>query len=545
MITIKIKDSSELTSDFPLTAREVLARLDYPDKKLVVACRVNAVQRPLSWKIDMDSVVDFIKTDTLEGMEVYIRTLSFMLTTAARRACQIRLTLRQSINNAYYYDSPSGPISGKQCKEILEEMRRMVEDGTPLVREEVSIDKACVIMLSQGYNNKDSLLRWVGNDPVVLYRCEGVYDFFGGALADTASMVPVFNLCTYSAGLFLICPSFKDPTKVRELHNSPKTLSLFQDYTKWLDHLDLSTMDRIHEHVANGRSRDLIMVSEALHTRILSNITEQIESRHGVRLLCLAGPSSSGKTTSSRRLRVQLLSSGIDSVTLELDNYFVDRENTPKDSEGHYDFEALEALDYKLINEHLAALINGEEVEIPKFDFVEGKRTKGTKMRLRPDQLLVVEGIHGLNDELSKSIAPENKYRIFVCPMTGTNIDRHNRIGTTDTRLMRRILRDRRTRGISPEQTLIRWPSVVRGSFNHIFPYQQNADAIFNTALAYELPVLKGYILQLLRSIQIDSPAFGEARRLMSILEYVPVIPSDDVPNLSILREFIGGSCFE
>ena len=545
MITIAFKNDVKLTSEFALTAREALAKLDIQDKNLVVACRVNGIQRPLSWKIDMDSSIDFIMADTIEGLEVYRRTIAFMLTSAARRVCGIELTLRQSMNNAYYYESPDGPVSDAQRRDILAEMRRMVRDGAPLVREEVSIDKACAIMESQGYINKDKLLRWTGNDPVVLYKCEGVYDFFGGALADTAAIVPAFDLSLYKGGLFLLGPTLADPTKPVELRNSPKTLTLFQKYTKWLDHLDLGTMDRIHEHIADGHSRDMIMVSEALHTKTLGNIAEQIEARREIRLLCLAGPSSSGKTTSSRRLRVQLLTSGIDSATLELDNYFLDRAKTPRDADGNYDFEALGALDLDLINEHLAALVGGEEVEVPKFDFVEGKRKKGYKMRLRPDQLLVIEGIHGLNDELSKSVAPENKYRIFICPLTGTNIDKHNRIGTTDTRLMRRMLRDHRTRGISPEQTLIRWPSVVRGSFSHIFPYQQNADAIFNTALAYELPVLKGYIIQLLRSIRADSPAFGEARRLLAILQYVPVMPSDDVPNLSILREFIGGSCFE
>ena len=224
---------------------------------------------------------------------------------------------------------------------------------------------------------------------------------------------------------------------------------------------------------------------------------------------------------------------------------FVDRERTPLDRDGRPDFEALEALDLELVNEQISALLAGEEVDVPKFDFLTGKRTKGRKMRLAPNELLVIEGIHGLNSRLTQSVSADKKYKIFICPLTGTNIDFHNRLGTTDTRLIRRLVRDARTRGHSAEATLKQWPSVVRGSFRHIFPYQDNADAIFNTALAYEIPVLKGYVVPLLKTVPEDSPVYGEAQRLLAMLHFVPVIPSDDVPNLSIIREFIGGSCFE
>jgi len=543
--TISFKDMKEIKSDFPMTAREVLTMTDFPARERVVACRVNRVQRPLSWEIDMDSTLEFITYDTIEGLEVYLRTICFMLTSAATRVCGIRLHLRQSMNYSYYYDSPDGPVTEKQRKAILTEMRRMVKDGVNLVREELSLDKARAIMSCQGYLDKERLLRWTNRDPVVLYRCEGIYDFFGGALADNAAIVPVFDLHLYKGGIFISGPSFSDPTKVQTFKTSAKTFSLFRGYARWLDNLNVSTMDNIHHLVANGLSRDFIMVCEALHTKTLSEISTYISNRPEVRLLCLAGPSSSGKTTSSRRIRVQLLASCINSATLELDNYFVNRASTPRDADGNYDFEALEALDIDLINEHLDALLKGREIEVPKFDFTTGERKKGHKMKLEQDQILVIEGIHGLNDKLSESVPAENKYRIFICPLTGAAIDMHNRIGTTDTRLLRRMLRDYRTRGHSPEATLMQWPSVVRGSHRHIFPYQENADTLFNTSLAYEIPVLKGYVQPLLASVKEDSPAYGEAQRLLSILSFVPVIPSDDVPNISILREFIGGSCFE
>jgi uridine kinase len=542
--TVTFKDMPQLMLDFELTAREILGRTPFPDKEHVVACRVNNVQRPLSWTVNMDSAMEFITTGSIEGIEVYNRTLSFMLTSAAARVCGIRLRLRQSMNYAYYYESIDEPVTEVQLGMIDKEMRRMVNEGVSFVRTVMPIDKARAIMNAQGYCDKEQLLRWTGDDPVVLYRCEGVYDFYGGALADTAAIVPVFKLHSYEGGIFLSGPTLLKPFEPVPLQKVSKTLSLFQDYSKWLDMLELTTMDQVHKMVAEGRSRDLIMLCESLHTKNLSDLCTEIENCKEVRVLCLAGPSSSGKTTSSRRLRVQLLTSGIRSATIELDNYFVDRSKTPRDEYGDYDFESVEALDLELINEHLDALLKGKEVEIPRFDFISGRRTRGYKLKLDPDQILVIEGIHGLNERVTESVPDELKENIFICPLTGTNLDMHNRVGTTDTRLLRRMVRDRRTRGHSPESTLLQWPSVVRGSHKHIFPYQSRADRLFNTSLAYELPVIKGYVLPMLQSVPEDSPAYGEARRLLSILRYVPVIPSDDVPNVSIFREFIGGSCF-
>lgn len=544
-IEIKFKDRDPLIFEKPITAREALEKIDFPKRENVVACRVNHVQRPLSWEIVMDSFVEFITTDSIEGIEVYIRTLSFLLTSAATRLKGIRLHLTQSMSYSYFYESPDGEITEDLCRELELEMRRMVAECEPIVREIFPKDVARAMMRAQKYEDKEQLLRFTGSDPVILYNCCGVYDFFGGALADCAAITPTFELRSYGGGIFLSGPTFADPTKTMAFVESPRLFRLIDSHTGWLKNLDISTMAGIHQQVTEGRARDMIMVCEALHTKLLSNTAARIEARPEVRLLCLAGPSSSGKTTSSRRLRVQLLSSGIKSATLELDNYFVDRERTPLDRDGKPDFEALEALDLDLVNEQIAALLAGEEVDVPKFDFIAGKRTKGYKMRLSPDEILVIEGIHGLNERLTESIPVDKKYKIFICPLTGTNIDFHNRIGTTDTRLLRRLVRDARTRGHSAEATLMQWPSVVRGSHRHIFPYQEYADTLFNTSLAYEVPVLKGYVTPLLKTVKEESPVYGEATRLLSLLEYVPVIPSDDVPNLSVLREFIGGSCFE
>ncbi|KEJ92658.1 ATPase AAA [Synergistes jonesii] len=545
MVKIEFADRAPLLCEKGTAVRELFTNAGYPQMKNAVACRVNHLQRPLSWKLVMDSFVEPVTTDSIEGIEVYTRTVAFMLTAAATRIKGIRLHLTQSISYSYYYESPEGEITQKDCLEIEAEMRRMVKDCEPITREVFSADEARAIMLKQRYADKERLIFYTGEDPVILYKCCGVYDFFGGTLADNAGITPTFELRSYRGGIFISGPTLADPSHTMAFIESPRLFSLIDSHTDWLQKMRISTVAEIHKHVVDGHSRDLIMSCEALHTKLLTNIAAQIEARPDVRLLCLAGPSSSGKTTSSRRLRVQLLTSGINSATLELDNYFVNRDKTPVGRDGKYDFEALEALDLELINEQISELLEGREVEVPRFDFLTGRRTKGSRMKLAPGELLVIEGIHGLNEKLTERVAPEKKYKIFICPLTGTNIDFHNRIGTTDTRLLRRMVRDARRRGHSAEATLKMWPSVVRGSHRHIFPYQENAETLFNTSLAYEMSVLKGYVMPLLMTVGEDSPVFGEATRLLSLLQYVPVIPSDDVPNLSVLREFIGGSCFE
>ena len=545
MIKIKIPEMQDVTVKAFTTVQELLKIIDFPNKYSVVACRVNKVQRSLSWVLSIDSYLEFITTDSIEGIDVYLRTLSFMLTSAAIRKTGLKLHLSQSMNQSFYYKSIEDPITMKQRDLIFNEMQRMVKEKIAIEREEVSVDEARAIMLSQGYYDKERLLFWTGKDPITLYKCEGIYDFFGQAVAISAASTPVFDLHLYEGGLYLSGPTFENFREVIELKVDKKVFAILQDYSKWLNHLSVDSMDLIHNLVARGQSRDFIMLSEALHTKKISSITEEIESRPDIRLICLAGPSSSGKTTISRRLRINLLASCIDSETIELDNYFVDRENTPKDSEGNYDFEALEAINIDLINKHLKALLSGEEISVPRFDFMSGLSQAGHSLKLKHRQLLIIEGIHGLNEKLTEGIPPEKIYRIFAGPLTGTNLDLHNRIGTTDTRLLRRLVRDNNKRGHRPETTLKQWPSVVRGSFRYVFPYQESADIIFNSALAYELSVLKGYVKPLLKSISEDSEAYGEAQRLLSLLQFVPVILPDDVPNFSILREFIGKSCFE
>lgn len=545
MLRIELTGGDVLYCEKGTTVRELLTKAEFPDLGKTLACRVNHIQRPLSWELSIDSFVEPVMTDSIEGIEVYTRTVAFMLTAATTRIKNIRLHLTQSMSYSYYYESPERELTPEDCADIEAEMRRMVRDNEPITRVVLPADEARAIMRKQNYADKERLLFYTGTDPVILYKCSGVYDFFGGALADNAGITPTFELRSYKGGIFISGPTLSDPSRTMAFIESPKLFDLIDKHTDWLQKLHVSTAAEIHAHVAAGRSSQMIMGCEAQHTTVLAEIAAKIYNRENIGLICLAGPSSSGKTTSSRRLSVQLLTYGITSATLELDNYFVDREKTPLGSDGKYDFEALEALDLDLINENISDLLAGKEVEVPKFDFIAGKRTKGKKMKLDPGQVLVIEGIHGLNDRLTESIDPERKFRVFISPLTGTNIDFHNRIGTTDTRLLRRMVRDARRRGHSAEATLAMWPSVVRGAHRYIFPYTANADALFNTSLPYEICVLKGYVMPLLMTVGEDSPVYGEALRLLSLLQYIPVMPSDDVPNLSLLREFIGGSCFE
>ncbi|MDR1965275.1 MAG: nucleoside kinase [Synergistaceae bacterium] len=533
----------KIYSDAPIIGHEVLARSG--GGGMVVAWRVNRILRPMSWVIEEDADVEFVDTSSFEGAEIYRNTLIFLLVMACRKELSKEVTVRYSMSNCYYCEIPGEVASDKLVSRIKAEMGRIVASALPIQMAVIPRDKAVKIFSLQGNEDKAKLIRFTGADPVALYQCDGVYGFFGVPLAASTDMLEVFDLNLFAPGFLLRFPSISEASCLPPLQVVPKLMDVFREYSSWLDVLGLSTMHSLHERVARGKSLELILISEAFHGEALARVANRIIARKTVRLLCLAGPSSSGKTTTSKRLAIQLQVCGKNPVALALDDYYVDRDKTPRDESGNFDFEAIEALDIDLINEHISALLSGEEVEIPKFDFVTGTRKRGRKMRLSLDDILIIEGIHGLNDRLTHDIAPENKYKVFISPLTGVNLDSHNRIGTTDTRLIRRMVRDHRTRGHTPEHTIMMWPSVIKGSHKHIFPYEEEADMLFNSSLVYEISVLKGYAEPLLRAIDEDSPAYGEASRLLSMLGFAPVIPSENVPNLSILREFIGGGCFE
>ncbi|MDR3255688.1 MAG: nucleoside kinase [Synergistaceae bacterium] len=545
-VTIHLGNSTEsITVDTPTMGHEVLTLAGFHGKGVTVAWRVNRILRPLAWLIDDDADVEFVDTSTLEGAEIYRRTLVFLMALACKRALSRDVIVRCSVGASFYCELTGGAAAEEEVAAVRDEMNKLISMALPIQMAILPLDKARRVFDRQGDVDKASLIQWTGVDPIAVYRCAGRYGYFGAPLAASTAIVRTFGLDYCAPGLLLRFPSVSTPDDLSPVELSPKLMDVFREYSDWLSVLGLSTMDSLHDRVSSDQSLDLILLSEAFHSEALSRIAHQIIDRKEVRLVCLAGPSSSGKTTTSRRLAIQLQVYGKNPVALALDNYYVDRDATPRDEEGNFDFEALEAIDVDLINSNLEDLLAGKEVQLPRFDFVTGTRKPGRKLRLKESDILIIEGIHGLNDKIAQNISPAVKYKVFISPLTGVSIDTYNRIGTTDIRQLRRLVRDHRARGHSPEVTLLMWPSVVKGSHKHIFPYEEGADILFNTSLVYEIAVLKGYAEPLLRAIHESSPAYGEARRLLSMLSFAPVIPSDNVPNLSILREFIGGSCFD
>jgi uridine kinase len=533
----------QITADTPMMGHEVMTLAGLGDRTM--AWRVNRILRPLGWVVDEDADVEFVDMSAIEGLEIYVRTLTFVMALACKRVLSMDVMVRYSMGSSYYCELTGGAASDGQVEAIRDEMRHLVSMALPIQMAILPRDKARRIFDRQGDMDKARLMQWTGMDPITVYRCAGMCGYFGAPLAASTAMLKAFDLTRYSPGLLLRFPSISNVDAVPPVQVVPKLMDVFREYSTWLSVLGLSTMDSLHDRVSNDQSLDLILLSEAFHSETFSRIAHEIIDRKDTRLVCLAGPSSSGKTTTSRRLAIQLQVYGKNPVALALDNYYVDRDETPLDENGNPDFEALEALDVPLINKNLEELLEGKEVQLPKFDFVSGTRKKGRRLRLKDGDILIIEGIHGLNDKLTARIAAEAKYKVFISPLTGVSLDTYNRIGSTDIRLLRRIVRDHRTRGHSPEVTLKMWPSVVKGSHKHIFPYEEGADILFNTSLVYEIAVIKGYAEPLLRAIHESSPSYGEASRLLSMLSFAPVIPSENVPNLSILREFIGGSCFD
>lgn len=529
----------------PVMGLEVLARAGGGDPGKVVAWRVNGYLRTLRWALDDDARVSFVDTSFFEGMEVYRRTLSFLLVAVCRKMTGQGLFVRHSISDGYYCELASGPAEEGTVSRLREGLKALIEADLPIEREVLPLDRACRILERQSNDEKARLLRFVGSDPIELYRLDGTYGFYYAPLAPSTGVVNRFDLVPFEEGMVLRFPTVSFPDGLPPFQVPRKLTGVFREYSRWLDILDVGTMESLHRKVAEGKALETILISEALHAQRFARIAEEVASRPDVRLVCMAGPSGSGKTTSAHRLKVQLQVCGKKPVALSLDDYFVDRAHTPRDEKGNYDFEAIEALDLDLINDQLARLLVGEEVRLPRFDFITGKRILGRSLRLGADDILILEGIHGLNDRLTEAVEDERKFRIFVSCLTGVNFDLHNRTSTTDNRLLRRLVRDYRLRGKSPEMTLRQWPSVIRGAYRHIFPYQERADVMFNSALIYELSALKAFAEPLLRGVPESSDVYGEARRLLGLLRFVPLIPSEQVPHNSILREFVGGSCFD
>lgn len=544
-IEVHLPDGRTLSGPRGVSVGEFLRPVSDPQDPAVAAI-VNGDLRELTYPLRMDADVTPICMSHPDGARIYRRSLTFLLEMAfTDRFPKAKLTIDHSVASGGYYCQVSGRarLGPLELHALKAYMHKLVEADLPFVRTEVPLAEAIAYFEQQGYADKVHLLSYRQKDYLTLYRLGRRMDYHHGYMVPSTGYLRWFDLALTNGGFTLLYPRRHAPTDLVPTTEYPKLLNAFRLYGSWLERLGIDNVGALNDAIRAGRMHELILVSEALHEQHIADIARQIaERRDQLRVVLIAGPSSSGKTTFSRRLTVQMLARGISPFPLELDNYFVNRESTPRGEDGSLDFEALEALDLDLLAHDLELLTAGKEVQLPRFDFKSGTRQPGDRIQLRKGQLIILEGIHGLNPRLIPASLSDKAFRVYVSALTQLNLDRHNRVSTTDTRLIRRIVRDARERGYTARQTIDRWESVRRGEKRHIFPYQENADVMFNSALVYELSALKPLAEPLLRQVQHRTPEFIEARRLLAFLEWFLPVDADIVPENSLVREFLGGS---
>jgi uridine kinase len=507
---------------------------------------VNGDLRELTYPITMDATLAPVGMSDADGARVYRRSLTFLLETAfVALFPQAVLIIDHSISSGGYYCHVAGRdvLDHTELHRLEEEMKRLVDSDLPFLRREIPVAEAIAYFEKENYPDKVSLLRHRRKPYVTLYSIGDHLDYHHGYMVPSTGYLKWFALNHANSGFTLRYPRRRAPTTIAPIEDYPKLMATFHQYGEWLERLGIDNVGALNDAIENGRSREIILVSEALHEQRISDIARQIAHRRKeARIVLISGPSSSGKTTFSRRLAIQLLALGISPFALELDSYFVDREKTPLDDHGQFNFEALEALDLNLLGDHLTRLIAGESVTMPRYDFKAGRQMPGDAIQLTLDQIIILEGIHGLDPRLLPKQLSGRAFRIYGAALTQLNLDRHNRVSTADTRLIRRIVRDARERGYSAQQTISRWESVRRGEELYIFPYQENSDVMFNSALVYEMSALQPQAEPLLRQVPRGTSEFIEAKRLLAFLEWFLPVDTDLIPDNSILREFIGGS---
>lgn len=536
------------------TLEQIAKEYEKKTGKMVLGARLNNSIVELFRPIYRSGEVTFITLESQDGMRIYQRGLLFILHAAVRSLFKTyTLKVLHTIGHGIYCEirDKNTPVelSEDDVKKLASEMRKWVEANIRFKKTELQKSEAIQLFASAEMEDKVKLLKYRKKKTVKVYEADGHVDYFYGYMPPSTGYLKWFDIVKYEQGFVLLLPVVKDGNvSVPAFKPLPKLSAVFLEYSRWLEIMEINSVGELNEVIAKGERAvtDLIILAEALHEKRIAMISEEIKKKGNVRLVLIAGPSSSGKTTFSKRLMVQLKASGFKPVTISLDDYFVDREKTPRDENGNYDFEALEAIDVDLFNRNLVDLFNGKEVEIPKFNFVAGKREPvGTKMKIDKDQIIIVEGIHGLNPRLTELVPEELKFKIYASALAQLNLDNVNRLHTTDVRLLRRMVRDSKFRGHDALATLRMWDSVRRGEERNIFPYQENADAMFNSALIYELSVLKIFAEPLLAVVPDDVPESTEANRLLKILDYfLPITNIEDIPRTSIIREFIGRSAF-
>ena len=543
-VTFKTK---ELYVKEPTTINELLKNEIKENKYVVVGAIFNNEYVNLNYEIKEDGEIKLLDTSTKEGSKIYRRTLTYILGKAFEKVCKgKKINVNYQLSNAMFCDIENTKITDDLIETLTDEMRRIVRENLPI--KQVIMNREEAKEFYQKNDTSKGRLQYdlEQNEKIYMYYCEDYYNYCYGTLASSTGLTKVFELIKYEDGFLIRYPSSDKPGQLPKIRQTKKLAWALEEYNDIHKILNMNRVYRLNAAVENNTIKDVIMLDEALHEKKIANIADKIARRKKIKMILIAGPSSSGKTTFAQRLGIQLRINGLKPVTISVDNYFVERKDTPKDKDGNYDFESIEAIDLKLFNSHLSKLLNGEEVEMPEFDFLKGtKRYKGKKLKLEKDQVLVIEGIHCLNDRLTSSIPRNQKYKIYISALTVLNMDRYNRISTTDTRLIRRIVRDYQFRGYTAKHTISTWHIVNKGEEKNIFPFQEQADSIFNTSLIYEIGVLKAKVMPLLEEITKEEPEHAEATRLINMLKYFRTIPENYVPTNSLLKEFLGGGDFK
>ena len=547
--------NNNISKEFPVgsTLLEIYQGLNLDFPYQVVSAKVNNRSEGLNFRVYNNKDVEFLDVRDPSGMRTYVRSLCFILYKAVRELFpQGKLYVEHPVSKGYFCNLRIGrPIELADVTAIKQRMQEIIAQDIPFHRTECHTTEAVRIFSEQGMNDKVKLLETSGSLYTYYYTLDDTIDYYYGNLLPSTGFIYLFDLVKYYDGLLLRIPNKENPNKLDEMIKQEKMLDIFKEHLRWNHIMGLSNVGDFNRACEQGHATDLINVAEALQEKKIAQIADEIFSRnqeggHHASLVLISGPSSSGKTTFSKRLSVQLMTNGLHPYPISLDDYFVNREDTPLDADGNYDYESLYALDLGLFNRQLQALLRGEEVELPRFNFNTGKQEfRGEKLRIDDRTILILEGIHALNPELTPQIPAENKYKIYVSALTTISLDDHNWIPTTDNRLLRRIIRDYNYRGYSARETISRWPSVRAGEDKWIFPYQENADVMFNSALLFELAVLRAHVEPILNTVPRNCPEYAEAYRLLKFIKYFTPVQDKELPPTSLLREFLGGSSFK
>jgi len=513
-----------------------------------LSAHVNNKVEGIHYRVYKQKEVEFLDITSSSGSRAYTRSLFFILCKAVHdlfERCKVSIDI--PVSNGYYVNLNIGrPVTLEDAGAIRRKMQEIIDAAYPIHRHETTTKEAIEMFENLHNRSKVKLLKSIGRLYTTYYDIDGYVDYYYGSLLTNTSQIYLFGVEKYFDGLLLRIPSREHPTELGEMTHQDKMFGIFKEHHQWQDILGLRTIGDLNEVILDGHSSTLIQISEALQEKKIAGIADEITQRKGVKLVLIAGPSSSGKTTTCKRLSVQLAVNGIHPVNISLDDYFLDRDKTPRDEKGDYDFEHLHALNLPLLNEQLAALFKGEEVELPRYNFQKGcSEWSGKKLQLKGNEVLVVEGIHALNPELTSEIPNDQIFRVYASALTTILLDNHNYVPTTDNRLLRRIIRDYKYRGVDAQETIRRWASVRAGENKWIFPFQENADAMFNTAMLFELAVIKSQAEPLLEQVPENSKEYAEAYRLLKFLRYIRPIPETQIPPTSLLREFLGGSSFK